>query len=166
MIKVNPWCIVVAHWRTFGDENGERKFFDVLIFYLLPIMTCAIYWYRGWRPLPTSIWNGGLTVAAIFIPLIFTVVATLLASTRDFEEGSLERKLLRQLVDNSAYVILVLVLFVGLIFICDWYYSEGSPRKIGCAVFLGFVGHIALTTLMVLRRVHIFCSVIMTGRKK
>ena len=170
MIKISPIRIILAHWRTFGDADGGHKVPDVFWFYLFPCLMGWVYWFLLGRfhlkALPSSIWSGSLTVAAIFIPLIFTVIATLLSFGGEYSEAAPEKKLLRQVVDSSSYVILMAIVLGALIFACDWYYDSGSPRKIGGAIFVGLLFHIGLTTLMVLRRFHCLAESVLSKKGK
>jgi len=168
MIKISPFRIIIAHVRTFGDPEGNHKGSDYFWFYVLPCALGAAYAvvvrHYSIRMIPDQIWSGGLTVSAIFIPLIFTLIATLLGITREFEDGSQEKKLLRQVIDSSSYVIFMSMLLVALIFGCDWWYEENAPRQIGGAIFITIIAHIALTTLMILRRFHCLAELVISSR--
>ena len=170
MIKLSPIRIILAHWRTFGDVEGGHKFADVAWFYIVPLIIGGLYGCLLWRSvikaIPNSIWNGSLTVAAIFIPLIFTLIATLLSLGREYLDGTDEKKLVSQVVDSSAYVIFIAIVFVAIIFACDWYYDCNAPRKIGGAIFVGLIFHIGFTTLMILRRFHCLAECVLAKKRK
>lgn len=170
MIKISPWRIIVAHIKTFGDVDREKRISDVLFFYVQPLLFGGGYWalarFCKLKSIPDHIWDGCLTVAAIFIPLIFTLIATLLGTAKDFKEGTNEKRLLQEVVDSSAYVIFTSLLLVVLIFLADWYYPVNAPRKVGNALFVYFVCHIFLTTLMILRRFHCLAEKVLSPNKK
>ena len=123
--KINIRRIVAGNYSTYGDEYGRGKWMDVLLFLVMPGLFGVAYYYgvTRWtlKLLGACSWSAACSVSAIFIPLVLTMLTCLLASKDKHKNRSLA--LLKNLCTNCSYcvvVALLLLLYVGVVYIFDW----------------------------------------------
>lgn len=158
--KINMFDVIVGHYGSFGNERGEGRFWDYLLFCVFPLLIGFLYFYASGRwdtgsikllPIKEDCWHATITINAIFIPLVLTLL-TALYSVKDRFWGN-SQLLFRQLCENSAYLVLVsMAIILGVI--CLEILNLLLDNKYTSAVFIGIFVHQVLTVLMILKRFH------------
>lgn len=153
MTKINPCRIIQDHWGTFGNRDGDGKCNDFVVFYLCPLVAAlALAWFCSGIKIGDSCRTNAITVHSIFIPLAFTLMASLYGLQERMRMKKIHR-LLEHLYYNSAYCILVSVFCLAGLFVVE-VTSQGDTRWFA-AVFVGVSLHILLTVLMVIKRFNV-----------
>ena len=159
MGKINPYKIVIGHWKTFGNPNGKGKWGDTVVFYGIP-MVCGFAYFILCTLYPNQIrcvsencWNSAMTVNSIFIPLVMTLMIGLYGISTSVSQKPQAGKLLRHLYCNASYLVLFSVLSLASIIAFIVVGCIETCWAAGLFVFAGM--HSLLTILMILKRFHV-----------
>lgn len=152
--KINLLGVVCGHYSSFGNENGNGKWKDYVLFCVIPLLIGTGYWcglkWRGLSVIPCSCWMSAVSANAILVPLILTLL-TCLYSSRDKYSGN-ARVLLKYLCENSAYC--VLVALSVMLYAVGVEIFDARTNFVVNAVFVSMGVHFMLTLLMVMKRFH------------
>lgn len=150
--KIDLREVLVGHYKTFGNERGDEKWIDYLLFWGLPVLLSFAYfvgmrWFDV-KCLPESYWNMSTLVSSIFIPMILTLL-TCLYSSREKYTGN-AKIVLRQLCENSSYCVLLSMSVMIVALIVGIFDANRNPYA--NMVFVCISTHFLLTIMMVMKR--------------
>lgn len=150
--KLNVGKIMKDHWATFGDVEGNGKFYDWFSFYLLPLMGTIFYsimlFLHKRIDIPADGWCSVITVTSILIPLMLAMIASLVGIIKKDNERFY--RLVKELISNSSYGILVAVFLLGVALVAI-VIGEGRAYWLS-SLFVFLTSHLLLTLLMIVKR--------------
>ena len=148
--KVDPSRILKGHFDTLGDITGKNKAWDVILFYVVPVVLGLSYYGYGKDCVTKECWDNLLIVNSIFLPLMLTALISLYSMKERFADDKLAAKLLGQLTMNTFYSILLSICAIVLSFIIEL--GEWYGCSVASLIFITGSAHGALTLLMLIKR--------------
>ena len=148
--KIDTSRILKRHFLTLGDIVGRNKIWDIILFYVVPIVFGVAYYIYGKDYVTKECWDNLLIVNSIFLPLMLTALISLYSMKDRFADDKISANLLAQVAANTFYCILLSVCAIVMSFIINlgqWY-----GRPVTAAIFIIWGIHCVLTVLMLLKR--------------
>lgn len=99
--KIDTSRILKRHFRTLGDIVGKNKIWDVILFYVVPIVFGAAYYGYGKDCVTKECWDNLLIVNSIFLPLMLTALISLYSMKDRFAGDKISANLLGQVAANT-----------------------------------------------------------------
>jgi hypothetical protein len=165
MSKVDIGPIVRDHIGTLVEKPSDRiSWVDVVLMYGLPPATGVASGLLGWEISST----GNLIAAtSVFAALLFALLVAVLGYASELADRAVatgtSRRLiqragiLRSLGSNVAYATLMSVIAAAVLVVADqWKTEAGNLPIIWSAIVVGFLFHLGMTFLMVLKRSYRF----------
>lgn len=148
--KIDASRILKQHFDTLGDIRGEKKVWDIIFFYVVPIFFGVAYYMYGCDCVTKECWGNLLIVNSIFLPLMLTALISLYSMRDRFADDKLAAKLLGQITTNTFYCILLSACAIVFSFVIDlgqWY-----ECPITASIFIAWGIHCIFTVLMLIKR--------------
>ena len=158
--KINVISILQGHLRTLFDRNEEHILWgDVFGFYVFPAVVAI---FLVWKQLvfQDKYVNIGIVAHTVFIPLLVNVLFLIfnIVDRGNINNSPKRKRLLDQLYNNVAYLILISIFSLAALAL---YSVKSLPAWLiwldrGILYFLTL--HAFLTSLMVVKRIHVLLS--------
>lgn len=168
--KINLSKIIKQHFQSLVDINGKISYWDLVTFFILPLICSAFFVYRGWE-LSDAVIGIFINLGSIFTALLISVLIMLYDQEQKITDKLVnlsratdpnyrikldtKRALMREVFANISYAIIIAIL---LVFSSLLYQILTSNHVLSKIVFMPlnvfFVVNLLLTFLMVVKRTH------------
>ena len=166
--KINVLPIITGHLQTLKDRAGEHFLLrDIAGFYVLPVLFASCLAYKKIVFIDKYV-DIGIIAHTIFIPLLVNVLFLIfnIMDRGNVQKEPKRKRLLEQLYNNVAYLILVSVVSLATLGV----YSVNSvPKWIVCVdhwLLYFLSAHVFLTALMVIKRIHVLLTGEIDGERQ
>ncbi len=169
--KINVSRIIRDHIGTLIDAQTRKiSVWDLILFFVLPAIAAVLILFVMGTPIDRPISNILITSLSVFsglllnlLLLIYDLVMKEVQESGQEQEPTPKGQLLREIVANISYSILVSVFCVAILLIAYLDIGSGVFLKIFSFSVYFLVIQFLLTLFMVLKRVHVlFSFMIMT----
>lgn len=156
--KISTVEIIQDHLSTLRRDE-KLSFIDILTFYIVPLII-GIASYIFDISLDTKSTSTLVTVGSIFTGLLLSLMILIYDQRSKLENEHSDKATkfktaLLQLLNNISYAILISVFLVAIAFIEQVFSAIPEFRKVLDGILISLAVHLALTILMVLKRVNI-----------
>lgn len=159
-LKIDPRPIIAAHYGSLSNQNnGKQRWQDYFWLHAVPAaVAVAIYVKCVKLSDPTS--TGLLTVTGILGAFLFSVMINVADRAASWLEKSPppskatseQADFLAELAGNAGYASLVSIVTATVLVVTAT--SHGTVLRVASAVALFLAGHLLMTLLMVMKRIH------------
>ena len=160
LAKIDIRDIVRDHLATLVDYRTQKSSgLDYVLFFVVPAVAAAGLMYVKVGLTDTAV-NVLITALSIFAGLLFNLLVLIasLVDKRSAPTGESDaRQVMKSIYANIAYSLLVSLLTLLPLGVFATL-NDALAKKIAMAVSYYFIGHFALTLLMVLKRMHVLLS--------